>query len=94
MALASQIPAITGKLRKRLILDISVALGGGTVAGYGYWCVARWVWGGREDDGHVGIQKTNLCVGDMACLSASLLGTASTCPAFSAVRTGRAARWM
>ncbi|PWN93844.1 cytochrome-c oxidase, subunit VIIa [Acaromyces ingoldii] len=33
----AQLPAITGKLRKRLILDLSVALGGGTVAGYGYW---------------------------------------------------------
>ncbi|PWN54325.1 hypothetical protein IE53DRAFT_372558 [Violaceomyces palustris] len=31
------IPAITGKLRKRLILDLSIALGGGTVLGYGYW---------------------------------------------------------
>ncbi|PWN20063.1 cytochrome-c oxidase, subunit VIIa [Microstroma glucosiphilum] len=31
------IPAITGKLRKRLILDLSVALGGGTALGYGYW---------------------------------------------------------
>lgn len=41
MALASQIPAITGRLRKRLILDLSVALGGGTVAGYAYWCVLR-----------------------------------------------------
>lgn len=33
------IPAITGKLRKRLILDLTVALGGGTALGYGYWCV-------------------------------------------------------
>ncbi|KAE8245918.1 hypothetical protein A4X06_0g5326 [Tilletia controversa] len=33
----SAIPAITGKLRKRLILDLSVALGGGTALGYGYW---------------------------------------------------------
>ena len=33
------IPAITGKLRKRLILDLSVALGGGTALGYAYWCV-------------------------------------------------------
>lgn len=41
MALASQVPAITGKLRKRLILDLSVALGGGTVAGYGYWYVTH-----------------------------------------------------
>ncbi|PWN42609.1 hypothetical protein IE81DRAFT_323370 [Ceraceosorus guamensis] len=32
-----QIPAITGKLRKRLILDLSVALGGGTALGYAYW---------------------------------------------------------
>ncbi|PWN97965.1 hypothetical protein FA09DRAFT_330125 [Tilletiopsis washingtonensis] len=31
------IPAITGKLRKRLILDLSVALGGGTALGYAYW---------------------------------------------------------
>ncbi|ETS64365.1 hypothetical protein PaG_01216 [Moesziomyces aphidis] len=31
------IPAITGKLRKRLILDLTVALGGGTALGYGYW---------------------------------------------------------
>ncbi|UZJ55880.1 hypothetical protein CBS101457_005200 [Exobasidium rhododendri] len=37
MPLAAQVPAITGKLRKRLILDLTVALGGGTVAGYGYW---------------------------------------------------------
>lgn len=36
----AQLPAITGKLRKRLILDLSVALGGGTVAGYGYWCAS------------------------------------------------------
>lgn len=34
---AYRIPAITGKLRKRLILDLSVALGGGTALGYGYW---------------------------------------------------------
>lgn len=33
------IPAITGKLRKRLILDLTVALGGGTAMGYGYWYV-------------------------------------------------------
>lgn len=33
------IPAITGKLRKRLILDLTVALGGGTALGYGYWYV-------------------------------------------------------
>jgi len=39
MALASQIAPITGRLRKRLILDISVALGGGTAAGYAYWYV-------------------------------------------------------
>jgi hypothetical protein len=37
MAIASQVPAITGKLRKRLILDLTVALGGGTAAAYGYW---------------------------------------------------------
>ncbi|CDS01092.1 hypothetical protein [Sporisorium scitamineum] len=35
------IPAITGKLRKRLILDLTVALGGGTALGYGYWYVTR-----------------------------------------------------
>ncbi|CEH13227.1 hypothetical protein CBOM_01164 [Ceraceosorus bombacis] len=35
-----QIPAITGKLRKRLILDLSVALGGGTALGYAY-CYGR-----------------------------------------------------
>ncbi|KAN0063776.1 Cytochrome c oxidase subunit 7A [Thecaphora frezii] len=31
------IPAITGKLRKRVILDLSVAIGGGVALGYGYW---------------------------------------------------------
>ncbi|QRW16964.1 hypothetical protein RhiXN_04966 [Rhizoctonia solani] len=31
------IAPITGKLRKRLILDITAALGLGTAAGYGYW---------------------------------------------------------
>ncbi|EPQ27051.1 uncharacterized protein PFL1_05335 [Pseudozyma flocculosa PF-1] len=31
------IAPITGKLRKRLILDLSVALGGGVALGYGYW---------------------------------------------------------
>lgn len=36
MPVASIAP-ITGKLRKRLILDLSVALGGGTAVGYGYW---------------------------------------------------------
>ncbi|CAO1631315.1 unnamed protein product [Jaminaea pallidilutea] len=34
---AGQIPAITGKLRKRLILDLSVAMGGGVAAAYAYW---------------------------------------------------------
>ncbi|GHJ88455.1 hypothetical protein NliqN6_4857 [Naganishia liquefaciens] len=28
---------IIGKFRKRLILDLSVAIGLGTAAGYGYW---------------------------------------------------------
>lgn len=28
---------ITGKLRKRLILDLSVSLGGGTALGYMFW---------------------------------------------------------
>ncbi|KAG9098312.1 hypothetical protein FS749_004122 [Ceratobasidium sp. UAMH 11750] len=31
------IAPITGKLRKRLILDLSAALGLGVAAGYGYW---------------------------------------------------------
>lgn len=31
------IAPITGKLRKRLILDLSVALGGGTACGYAFW---------------------------------------------------------
>ncbi|CAO1616415.1 unnamed protein product [Sympodiomycopsis kandeliae] len=31
------VPVITGKLRKRLILDLSVALGGGTALAYAYW---------------------------------------------------------
>ncbi|KAE8267776.1 hypothetical protein A4X09_0g4568 [Tilletia walkeri] len=35
--MSSAIPAITGKLRKRLILDLSVAIGGGVALGYGYW---------------------------------------------------------
>lgn len=39
MPIQHSIPAITGRLRKRLILDLSVALGGGTAAGYAYWYV-------------------------------------------------------
>jgi len=35
------IAPITGKLRKRVILDISAALGLGTAAGYGYWYGVR-----------------------------------------------------
>ncbi|KAG9010656.1 hypothetical protein FRB94_010133 [Tulasnella sp. JGI-2019a] len=31
------IAPITGKLRKRLILDLSVALGLGTAGGYAFW---------------------------------------------------------
>ncbi|KAG8889262.1 hypothetical protein FRB98_005075 [Tulasnella sp. 332] len=33
----SAIAPITGKLRKRLILDLSMALGLGTAGGYGFW---------------------------------------------------------
>lgn len=36
MPVASIAP-ITGKLRKRLILDLTVSLGGGTVLGFAYW---------------------------------------------------------
>ncbi|KDN49561.1 hypothetical protein K437DRAFT_255237 [Tilletiaria anomala UBC 951] len=37
MPAAASLPAMTGKLRKRLIFDLSVALGGGTALGYAYW---------------------------------------------------------
>ncbi|KAF8605829.1 cytochrome-c oxidase subunit VIIa [Ceratobasidium sp. AG-I] len=35
------IAPITGKLRKRIIFDITAALGLGTAAGYGYWYGVR-----------------------------------------------------
>lgn len=31
------IAPITGKLRNRVIQDISIALGGGTILAYGFW---------------------------------------------------------
>ncbi|PWN31969.1 cytochrome-c oxidase, subunit VIIa [Meira miltonrushii] len=59
MALASQIAPITGRLRKRLILDISVALGGGTAAGYAYWYMVHLPTVQRRDAFYAKLQQEN-----------------------------------
>ncbi|CAO1618117.1 unnamed protein product [Parajaminaea phylloscopi] len=50
------IPQITGKLRKRLILDLSVALGGGTAAGYAFWYGVHLPANQRRDDFYAKLQ--------------------------------------
>ncbi|PWN26744.1 cytochrome-c oxidase, subunit VIIa [Jaminaea rosea] len=49
---------ITGKMRKRLILDLSVALGGGTACGYAFWYGYHLPSTQRRDDFYAKLQAS------------------------------------